>query len=367
MSKNRSLRSVPLLLVLLLALTACENEIQLFNPDQEKTYVVFGLINSSDPHQSVKVRMTSVTDAAITGLPVDSSEFTAIAGLKVSVQEWYLNNYAVYPFAPVRYAKDPGIFSNVRNDVYEASFHPDPDMAYKLTITNPETGDLVTSKIVPVPAPKLGAPTWPWIRYNFSNEGDPFNIRFREVARVNVYLIQFVIRYIEVYDTGDTLEQRALFVHHPRYTDDPPEYNPKYEMLGNEHNQHMTRRFTYNVFDETIPDREGVAYRQLICFEVAVWGGDQNLRNYTEFGIRFADNRKQVFTNIVNGIGFFGACAYSGCTGILPDKDFMDSLPSYSRTSRLKFRPELFRPLSVSSAPPASGDWPLLTISANEK
>ena len=363
--KERSVHIlVQLSVILIFILPGCSNDIELFNPGQEKTYVVFGILNATDPQQTIKIRMTSITDQAITGLPVDSSEFSAAEGLQVSVQEWFRDQYAVFPFQPVRYPKDPGIFHNVRNDVYQASFYPDIDMQYKLIITNPLNGDLVTSKIDPVPAPKLGAPTWPWVRYNFSSDSDPFNIRFREVPRVHVYLVQFVIRYIEVYENGDTIEQRAEFVHHPRFSDDPPEYNARHEMLGNEHNQHMTKRFTYNVFDETIPDREGVAFRQLICFEVSVWGGDQNLRNYTEFGIRFTDNRKQVFTNVVNGIGFFGACSHSGCTGILPDRDFMDSLPLYPRTARLKFRPDLFLPPSVKTELRPSGQWPLTNTQA---
>lgn len=354
-------------MMLAVVLSSCENDIRLFNPDQEKAYVVFGLLNSTDPLQQIKIRLTSVTDAAITGLPVDSSEFSAPPGLQVSVQEWFRDQYAVYPFVPVTFSKDPGLFENIRNDVFEASFYPNPDMAYKLIITNPENGDLITSKILPVPAPKLGAPNWPWIRYNFSLDGDPFNIRFREVPRAHVYLVQFVIRYIEVYTNGDTIYQEAAFMHHPRYSSDPPEYSPRHENLGNEHNQHMTKRFTYNVFDEKIPDREGVSYRQLICFEVDVWGGDQNLRNYTELGIRFTDNRKQVFTNVVNGIGFFGACSHAGCTGILPDRDFMDSLPLYPRTSRLKFRSELFRPALNQEGGRQFKEWPLINIPANER
>jgi hypothetical protein len=354
-------------LTLIILLPACNNDIDLFNPDQHKTYVVFGLLNSTDPLQQVKIRMTSVTDAAIGELMDDSTEFSATPALQVFIQEWQKDNYAVFSLERVLYPKEPGIFFNTRNDIYQTEIAPSPDMAYKLMIINPENGDLVTSKIFPVQTPKLGAPNWPWIRYNFSNDGDPFNIRFYEVPRAHVYLVQFCIRYIEVYENGDTLFQRGSFVHWPRYVDDPPEYSPKHLNLGNEHNQHMPKGFTYNVFDSIIPDRQNLSYRQLICFEVAVWGGDQNLRNYVELGIKFSDNRKQSFTNIVNGIGFFGACSHVDCTGILPDRDFMDSLPLYSRTARLKFRTELYRPDELPGLPSRDNFFSLIPDIRNEK
>lgn len=342
-----------LLPLFLLLLQACDSNIDLFRENQEKKYVVFGLLNSTDALQQVKIRMTSVTDTVITSIIADSMEFSATPNLKVTIQEWYNNFYATYPLAAVRYPKEPGIFINTSNDLYEARFTPFINMDYKLIITNPENGDIIESKIVPVPAPKLGAPTWPWIRYNFSNEADPFNIRFTEVPRINVYLVRFTINYIEVYTGGDTLMQNASWVFPPNFVDDPPEYSPTRENIGNEHNHHMTKAYTYRVFDQLIPDRSGLSYRQLICFDVAVWGGDQNLRNYTEFGIKFNDNRKQVFTNINNGIGFFGACSHSDCTGVLPDQDFMDSLPLYPKTSRLKFLTGLYRTEPIPAVRPA--------------
>ncbi len=331
-------------LPLLLLFQACNSDIDLFRENQEKQYVVFGLLNSTDPLQQVKIRMTSVTDASIVDVSTDSTEFSANPNLQVTIQEWQKDFYAAYPLKPVEYSKEPGIFFSTRNDLYETWFIPYTNLTYKLLITNPDNGDVIQSKIVPVSKPKLGAPTWPWIRYNFSLEGDPFNIRFYEVPRVYVYLIRFTISYIDVSVTGDTLPQKAHWVFQPLYVDDPPDYDPERLNLGDEHNQHMTKRLAYRAFDELIPDRTDLNYRQLICFEVSVWAGDQNLRNYTEFGIKFNDNRKQVFTNINNGIGFFGACSHVDCTGILPDQDFMDSLPLHSKTSRLKFRTNLYRP-----------------------
>ncbi len=330
-------------LLLIILLPACNNDIALFNNNQQKSYVIFGLLNSTDSLQQVKIRMTSVTDAPISDLSNDSTEFSANPNLIVTIQEWQKDYCAIFPMKRTLYSKEPGLFFNTRNDIYQALITPDTDMDYKLMITNPDNGDLITSKIVPVQPPKLGSPTWPWVRYNFSNEADPFNIRFNEVPRAHVYLVQFTIHFIEVYENGDTIQQHSSFVHQPRYVDNPPEYSPVHLNLGSEINQHMSKKFTYNVFDEVIPDRSGLKYRQLICFEIAVWGGDQNLRNYLEFGIKFSDNRKQVFTNIVNGIGFFGACSHVGCTGILPDQDFMDSLPLFPRTSRLKFRTDLYK------------------------
>jgi hypothetical protein len=338
---------------LFLILQACSNDIELFRPDQAKTYVVFGLLNSTDPLQQVKVRMTSVTDASIGNIEADSNEFITDSSLQVVIQEWHHDNYALYALERVRYPKEPGIFFNVRNDLFETKLVPHTDMDYKLIITNPDNGDIVESKISPVPAPKLGAPTWSWIRYNFSLESDPFNIRYYEVPRGHVYLVRFTIRYINVMTIGDTLYSEGYWAFPPRFVDDPPEYSSNHESYGNEHNQHMSKEYTYRVFENVVPVIDGLAYRELICFEVAVWAGDENLRNYTEFGLKFNDNRKQVFTNINNGIGFFGGCSHTDCTGILPDQDFMDFLPIHSRTRALKFRTTLYRPGALPPGPNA--------------
>lgn len=339
--KNKLYKAGFLLMVMLLS--SCDNEIDLFHEDQEKTYVVFGLLNSTDEIQQVKIRMTSVTDAAIAEISIDSTGFSASPLIQVSLQEWQNNNYATYPMSRIHYSNEPGIFMNTRNDLYETHLMLFLDMAYKLIITNPENGDLVESKIVPVPAPKLAAPNWSWIRYNFSLESDPFNIRFREVPRTYVYLIGFTINYLEIYNSGDTLRQKGTWVFRPVYADVPPDYFVTRENFGKEHNQHIAKPLAYRAFEQLIPDRPDLSYRQLISFDISVWGGDQNLRNYMEYGLKFNDNRKQAFTNISNGIGFFGACSHSDCLGILPDQNFMDSLPLDPLTAHLKFRTELYR------------------------
>jgi hypothetical protein len=297
-------------------LSSCDNEIQLLQENQEKTYVVFGLLNSTDALQQVKIRMTSVTDAAISEISIDSTEFSASPQIQVM---------------------------NTRNDLYEAHLKPFLDMVYKLIITNPENGDLVESKIVPVPPPKLVTPNWSWVRYNFSLEADPFNIRFHEVPRTCVYLIGFTINYLEIYNSGDTLRQKGTWVFRPVYADVPPDYFVTRENFGKEHNQHIAKPLAYRAFEQLIPDRPDLNYRQLISFDISVWGGDQNLRNYIEYGLKFNDNRKQAFANISNGIGFFAACSHSDCLGVLPDQNFVDSLPLDPLTAHLKFRTDLYR------------------------
>ncbi|MFH0761303.1 MAG: hypothetical protein V2A67_07345 [Bacteroidota bacterium] len=343
MNRLSACRLLPVTLILVVLLVSCANDIDLFRQDQEKEYVVFGLLNSSDPLQQVKVRLTSISDAPLEELITDSSEFSAPENLQVMVQEWYNQDYAIYNLEPVDYEKEPGVFFNTRNTIYESRFNPDMDMEYKLIISNPDSGDLITSKIVPVPAPILGAPSWPWIHYSFSYDADPFNIRFKEVPRVYVYLIRFTIRYLEVGFGNDSVIRENSYVFKPRYSNDPPEYEATRENSGNEHNRSMTKIYTYNVMRISIPDRDQVLYRQLICFKVSVWGGDQNLRNYIELGTKFTDNRRYMFSNINNGIGVFGACSYSACDGVLPDQAFLDSLPLNTRTASLKFRTELYK------------------------
>ncbi len=340
------------LLLLIPLLNGCSSDIDLFKVNQDKQYVVFGFLNSTDPIQQIKVRLTSVTDASVNDIFSDSTEFSASPDLQVSIQEWFKGYYATYLLDRVIYPKDPGSFSLTRNEVYETRFTPDINMEYKLIISNPENGDRVESKIVPVPQPKLGAPTWSWIRYSFSTPGDPFNIRFYEVPRVHIYLVGFTIRYVDIMESGDTVFRSASWSFPPRYVDDPPEYSPTKNNLGRENNQHVTKSYAYRIFEQIIPDCSGLNYRQLICFNISVWGGDQNIRNYIELGIKFNDNRKQFFTNISNGIGFFGASSHSDCAGILPDRAFMDSLPLYDKTAGLKFRPELFPIDHLPAAPP---------------
>jgi hypothetical protein len=128
----------------------------------------------------------------------------------------------------------------------------------------------------------------------------------------------------------------------PVYTDDPPQYSATRDNFGDEHNQHMSQGFTLRIMQQLVPVDQTVHHRQLVCFEVAVWGGDENLRNYVELGSKFIDNRKLSFSNISNGIGFFGGCSYTACTGILPDADFMTLLRIGTLTSALRFVTDLY-------------------------
>ena len=335
----------------------CANDIALFREGQEKSYVVFGLLSTSSPDQQVKIRMTSVSNAPLSEISLDSSEFSAPEGLDVYIQEWQNCGYSLWPLQPVRYGKEPGVFLNTRNDLFETRLYPDLEKEYKLIISDPATGEQVTAKALPVPPPKLGAPNWPWIRYNFSDTVNPFNIRFREVPRAYVYLTRFTILYADVLLIGDTVYREVHWVFRPRYDDTPPDYIPTRESFGNEYNRSMTGQYTLNVFNLLIPDIEGLSHRRLICFEVSVWAGDQTLRNYTELGSRFQDNRRHYFTNLSNGIGFFAGCSHSSCTGIMPDPDFMLELTRNPATRRLGFTSELLRTDRLKSRPDARSVW----------
>lgn len=336
MIKSFSLRRAVFWLLLLL-LYSCSNEIDLFTVDYEKSYVVFGFINCTDGDHQVKIRKTSVHAADNSTIYQDEEEFLPPSRLTASIIESSGNGVTGYDLHEVLYGKNPGPFFLTGNVVHEVSFATDPDRLYTLKIVDPEMDVAITAETSAIPDPKLVTPSWPFIRYGFSSEADPFTMRVKSVPRIYIYLFSFRVHYLEVMKSGDSILQLAHHDFPPRYVDKPPVYNPKRATFGHDVGISVSLTYTLNLLREMIPDIEDLDHRQLQYFEVTVWGGDRYVKDFYLLNERFSDNRKFQFGNVDNGIGYFGAVSHTGCIGIYPDHEFMDSLLYSPKYSGLKF------------------------------
>ena len=327
----------------MLLLAGCSNEIDMIEEGSVPVFVVFGVLNTTDSLQQVKVRTSSVAREGTDNLFSDSSQFLPNPGIKVLVRESWEGQIEDHEFRAVEYPKLNGSFFTTGNPIHEAFFSLRTNRTYRLEVNEPDGAPMVASEIQPVAQARLGAPNWPYIGYSFSDEMSPFNIRLKTVARAYMYLIAFRVHYLEVDHAGDSVMQVAGFLFEPRYYDNPPEYSPHRETFGFDLNKQMPFQYTLNILRRIIPVDPAVDFRQLRYFEVSVWAGDRHLKNFIQMNERFDDDRSLYFNNIQNGVGVFGSCSHVECPGIYPDPILMDSLVNSKLLQPLGFRPGFFR------------------------
>jgi len=334
-------------MILCLALHSCESDIDLYSNDQSNQLIVYGILDCTGNQQLIKIgRMSEQYDSGTSLM----SNLTAVKpdSFLVSIQEWTDTFYATYVL------KQSDIQSSSQMTSYVGQFKPMDFMNYKLVINNLNTSDLIIAKTTPLADPEIMSPVYDsaicWIGYKLA----PFEFRYSVVPEGMLYQVQLSIQYADFTLDNDTVFQEASYAFDPIYYDHSPTTDKtKFTQV-----QSFSIESMLDIFSAIISPSENIRSRQVYRLKFTIWVGNAQLRDYLRMSTSYEDNRKQAFSNIVGGIGFFGASSHACRSGMYPDPDFLAILAGNSATSSLKFQSTLYKGTFGKSAIQAS--FPIL-------
>lgn len=312
---------------------ACENEIQLFPEEIPANIMVYGIMDANSENQNVKIRKTFGGNTDLAGMAGNPDLFSPPESMIVRIEEHADESIIDHPLKRELFPKDPGLFSDDENVVYQGSFWTQEARKYDLIIEDTITGEVIRASTNAVAPPVVRFPTAENVSYNFNDTLNPFYVKYAPTGVVHFQ--QFFINYVEILHSGDTLYKTATFELRPKFK------HPLRRVITYTRTYH--REYVLNIMRMLILQDEAVRERQLHSFEFAIWSGDEHLRDYIKLAERFNDNRRQYFTNIEGGLGIFASCAHTRIEGIWPRTAFYNLLATGEKLSHLDFSPERFR------------------------
>jgi hypothetical protein len=319
-------------LIILLCI-ACENEIQLFPEEIPANIMVYGIMDANSADQNVKIRKTFGGNTNLVGMAGNPDLFSPPESMKVRIEEYTDEGVIDHPLTRELFPKDPGLFSDDENVVFQGSFWTKEAQRYDLIIEDTLTGEVIRSSTMAVAPPIVRFPTAENVSYNFNDTINPFYVKYKPTGVVHFQ--QFFINYVEILHSGDTLYKTATFELRPKFK------HPLRRVITYTRTYH--KEYVLNIMRMLILQDEEVRERQLHSFEFAIWAGDEYLRDYIKLAERFNDNRRQYFSNIEGGLGLFASCAHTRIEGIWPRTAFYNVLANTEKLSHLSFSAHRFK------------------------
>lgn len=313
-------------------LHSCDNEIKLFPDVVPSMYMIYGILDSNDSIQQIKVRKTFGGSDTQNNLAGNSDLFLPAENIRVMVVTGSGSDSISYEFSSTEYDKDVGFFANDRNPVHEAYFKPVKGQYYRLILVDPELSEPITATLKAIGAPLITYPFNGNAYYRFSDVHNPFYFQF--TATGQVHLQQFFVNYLEINKDGDTIYTQSRFDLSPKYKDSTQ--TTRY------YGKEFGISYILNIIHMRVIEDEEVMSRVLHSFDYVVWAGDQVMKDYLQLAERFPDNRKMFFSNIENGFGFFAASSHSRIENLYPTQAFFDTLVTCPVTKDLKFQNHKF-------------------------
>ncbi len=313
------------IVIAVISMQSCSNEIDLYPDDVPSMYVVYGILDVNDSVQQIKVRKT---------FGGNSDSFLPNDNVRISVIGVSPNDSVVYDFWPKEYDKEFGFFPNESNPIHEATFTPQPGQKFKLILDDPELAEPITSSLETIATPRINHPFNGDAYYRFTDTINPFYFQF--TATGQVHLQQFYVNYLEIMTNGDTVYQHSRFDLRPKFRDSTS--------VIRYYGKAFSLSYLFGIIRLQVNEDEdkGVLHRELHGFDYVVWAGDQVMKNYLQLAAQFPDNRKLFFSNVQNGFGYFAASSHSGVQNLYPTQEFFDTLVISPMTKDLKFKNRKF-------------------------
>lgn len=315
------------ILLAILLVHSCDNEIDLYPDDVPSQYMIYGILDSEDSIQQIKIRKTFGGDDSQQSLASESESFLPSEDIVVKVIHGSGNNEQVYEFRSQEYVKDFGFFANDKNPIHVAEFQPKRGEEYRLVIDDPELPEPIIASITAIRTPVITSPFYGDAYYGFTDTLNPFYFQCQSAGQV--HLLQFFVNYLEISNNNDTSYVHSSFDLRPIFRDtlSTVRYIGKAFSLS----------YILNIIRMQVVESDDVKLRYLHSFDFVIWAGDQTLRNFIQLAQQFPDNRKLFFSNVSGGFGFFAASSHARAENLYPTKAFFDTLMTCPVTKDLKF------------------------------
>ncbi|MBL0328685.1 MAG: DUF4249 family protein [Bacteroidetes bacterium] len=324
-----------------LLFSACSTDLDVIG-DYKETMIVYGLLDQAQDIQYVKINKAFLGegDAYMYAQVKDSVQFANA----LNVQLRRIKNGSpfgpVIPLNPTNMPKDAGIFysADQANAIYSFSTVAYPlfaDSEYELTITNSETGNVVTAKtslvsdISGFTNPALGS-SFSFVAFG-SVPNYPFNVVFNAAKNARLYQVILRLNYVDSLSTGALDTNSIQYILPIRKVTD---INTA-ELVE----ERMRGKDFYQYIGNNLPVFAGLEQRKALKVDLLLVAGSNELNIFMDVNKPSTGiiQERPEYTNINNGLGLFSSRLNRPADSRPLDKTSTDSLACGQYTKHLKF------------------------------
>jgi len=325
--------------LLLFTTQSCRNELDVFTND-EKQFVIYGLLDISQPVQYIKIGRTFLNPNASAKDVAQISDSLYFEDLVVKLidnqsgDEIFLNKIDSIP-------KDSGFFQNKVNILYATSEILNNESVYTLSVTNPKTGLVAMGQTKIVDKPQVLKPVTDGnSSVFFDPKINPLQLIFFVGSNAFTHNAHFEF-WVEEFSIIDTTQKKTIHldwkfnsdvrtqIGNPRIYTNSPGIGFYEFILGNYYN---------GVFNNDTSMR-----RRFVKTDFVLYSAAQDLSDFIEAskqGIGFVQ-KQNLYSNIQNGLGLFSSRCITRITGVKIDEQSLNYFNdnSYPKYKVLKIVP----------------------------
>ncbi len=327
-----------------LLFSACSTDLDVLG-DYKETMVVYGLLDQAQPIQYIKINKAFLGegDALMYAQIKDSVQFVNALTVELKRIKNGIQMGATILLTPTNMPKDAGVFysADQTNAIYSfptpatsAANALKPDSEYELTITNGETGNVVTAKtslitdISGFTNPVSGTTFQFVIAGPYANF--PFNVVWNSEKNARLYQVTLRLNYVD--STASGLDTNSI-----SYT--LPEIRMDDIDVSVEVTQPAKGRDFYRHIGNTLTVYPGLVERKALNVDLLLVAGSDDLSTFIDVNKPSTGiiQERPEFTNITNGLGLFSSRLNRAPITRPLDGTSWDSLACGQYTKHLKF------------------------------
>lgn len=320
-----------------LLFSACSTDLDV-NGDWKETMIVYGMLDQSQPKQYIKINKAFLGEgnAYVDASIKDSVQF--VNALTVKLKR--LSDGTEYTLSPDNtIPKDAGLFygPDQANAIYSAAIALNTNSQYKLTVTNSETGQEITSQTALINDFAFTYPNPLSPSFNMIIAGAPnykFKVEWNSSKNARLFQLKVRLNYIDSTTTGNVNQYVDwLFPIQKTARLDGTE-TMTVDFKGQDFLAYMGNKIC-----NTCPTPAGLIARKAGKVDLFVIAGSDDLNTYMEVNTPSTGiiQERPEFTNISNGLGLFTA-RYNKAPFSRPlFQTTLDSLACGQYTKNLKF------------------------------
>ena len=337
------------LLIAIVIFTSCNDDFSI-NGEWEDITIVYGLLNSSDSIQYIKINKAFLGEGDVYEMASIPDSIQYKNELDVKLIEYKLINQDITPYNPDNWEitsrepiiltrtdeipKDDGIFGNDVNYLYKTTEKILDGFKYILEITNPETGKIIWSETYMIYKFRLLVPrNIPTLKINMANETSVFTTEWESAVYGKVYQPSIRFHYLEVLGKDTTKHEINLF-----YNSQATKVVRVPGMAAFNMRQNMGGTEFYDKIADNIEENPNVI-RIPLKLDFVYYMGGQNFATYlnvSESSESFGQT-ESFYTNIKNGKGIFDCRSVYSLKGKELNNASLDSLHRGRFTKHLNF------------------------------
>lgn len=343
------LRKLLIIFIGFTVLVSCDEDFPV-NGDWEDITTVYGLLNSADTAQYIKINKAFLGEGDIYEMAQIADCVQYKNTLNVKLIEYEIADENLTPYHPDNWkrtnrdeillyrtneiVKDTGVFSNDLNYLYKTTEKIYKGYKYVLEIVNPEYGVKVWSETYMIYKFVLNVPrNIPTLKINMANETNVFSTEWETAVYGKVYQPSIRFHYLEVLNDDTTKHSIDLFYQ---------EQNAKEVREPKDASMDMRQKvggteFYYKIANSITEDPDII--RIPLTLDFIYYMGGQSFSTYLNVS-KSSENFGQEetsYTNVKNGKGIFDCRTLYSLIGKEMNNVSLDSLHRGRFTKHLNF------------------------------